>query len=83
MSLHLGQIPSLTTELAAFEHLKIIVSSGFLCNFIQIFLILADNENWHNILSVLIIPDHCFKLRVTCLIASYIMVSPNVMLAGE
>ena len=33
MSLNLSQITSLTTELAALEHLKIIVSSGFLCNF--------------------------------------------------
>ena len=34
------------------ELLKDIVSPGFLHNFIQIFLILADNQNWHNILSV-------------------------------
>ena len=27
------QIPSLTTELAALEHLKTILSPGFLCNF--------------------------------------------------
>ena len=33
MILNLGLIPSLNTELAAIEHLKIKVSSGFLCNF--------------------------------------------------
>ena len=38
MNLNVGQIPSLTAELAALEHLKNIVSPGFLCNFIQIIL---------------------------------------------
>ena len=52
MSSNFGQIPSLSMQLAAFEHLKIIVSSGFLCNFIQIFLLLAGNENSHKILCV-------------------------------
>ena len=33
LSLNFGPIPSLTMELAALEHLKIIVSSCFLCNF--------------------------------------------------
>ena len=33
MSLNFGQIPSLTAELAAFEHLKATLSPGFLCNF--------------------------------------------------
>ena len=44
MGLNFGQIPSLTTELAALEHLKTTLSPGFLCNFIQIFLILADTR---------------------------------------
>ena len=45
----------------AFE--RNIVSRGFFFHFIfiKIFLLLADNQNMHNILSVLIWPDHCFK----------------------
>ena len=54
MSLNFGQIPPLTTELAAPERLKYLVCPGF----IPIVLLLADNQNWHNILN---------KLRVTCL----------------
>ena len=34
------------------QHVKTIVSPGFLRSFIQIFLILADNQKLHNILSV-------------------------------
>ena len=45
-----GKISSLTMELSALEHLKNIVSPGFLGKFIQILIILADNRNWHNIL---------------------------------
>ena len=32
MSLNVGQIPSLTMELAALEHLKFTLSPGFLCS---------------------------------------------------
>ena len=52
MSLIFGQILSLTMELSALEYLKNIVLPGFLRKFIKIFLILADNQNWQNILSV-------------------------------
>ena len=64
LSLHLGQIPSLTTELAAIECLKNIVSPGFLGHFIQIFLILADNQNWLISLVIEFSPFHCFKFWV-------------------
>ena len=49
-----GQIPSLTAELAALEHLKNAVSPSFLCNFYSEpdYPLLADDQNWHNILSV-------------------------------
>ena len=43
MSLNFGQIPSLTIELAALEHMKTILSPGFSAIFIQIFFILSDN----------------------------------------
>ena len=52
VSLNFGQISSLAIELAALEHLKIIVSSDLFCNYIQFVLIFADNQNWHNILNV-------------------------------
>ena len=39
----LGQIASLTMELAALEHLKLYIHQVFSAIFIQIFLILADN----------------------------------------
>ena len=63
MSLNFGQITSLTT-LAALEHLKMIVSSGFLCNFYSNLLILADNENWRNILSVWIYCWLLFQVKI-------------------
>ena len=53
MSLNFSQIPPLSTEIVAFERLKNIIPSMFSrALFIQIFLILADNQKWHNILSV-------------------------------
>ena len=48
MSLNFGQISSLTMELPALDHLKNIVSPGFLHNFYSDLF----NKNWHNILSV-------------------------------
>ena len=47
-----GQISSLTMELSSFEHLKNIVSPGFLRKFYSDLFNIADNQNWHNILSV-------------------------------
>ena len=43
VSLNFGQILSLTKELVALEHLKTILSPGFLCNFNSDLSILADN----------------------------------------
>ena len=63
MSLIFGQIPSLTTELVALEHLKTILSPGFLCNVITIILILADGYNWHNILCFWINSWSLFKVQ--------------------
>ena len=53
MSLNIGQISSLTMELSApWASAKYSFTRFPLQLFIQIFLILADNQNWHNILSV-------------------------------
>ena len=41
----------------------LITDYGTSASFIQIFLILADNQNWNNILSEYI-PDHCFKFSI-------------------
>ena len=52
MSFNFGLIPSLTTELAAPERLKNIVTAGFLGQFYsKLVLILADDFNWHKIFS--------------------------------
>ena len=63
MTLNLGQMPSLTTELAAFKHLKIIVSSSSSAVFFRSFFILADNRNWHNVLSVWIYSWSLFQVK--------------------
>ena len=47
MSLNFDQIPSLTTELAAFEHLEMYFNQVSSEIFIQNFLILVDNQNSH------------------------------------
>ena len=51
-AVNFGEIQPLTMQLVALERLKNIVSPGFLFLFIQIFLLLADNQNWYNILSI-------------------------------
>ena len=63
MSLNFGQISSLTMELAALELLKNIVSPGFLCNFYSDLFNIADNQNWHNILSVWIYSWSLFQVQ--------------------
>ena len=61
--LNFCQVSSLTVEWSALQHLKNIVSPGFLRIFVQIFLILADNQNWHYILSVWIYSWSPFQVQ--------------------
>ena len=63
MSLNFGQIPLLTTKLAALEYLKTTLSPGFQCNFY------SDLITRTGIISYVFefIPGHCFKFRVICL----------------
>ena len=50
VSLNFDLIPPLTMELAALNGVKIRCLHFFLAILIHIFLMLADKQNWHNIL---------------------------------
>ena len=72
MSLNFGQIPSLTTELAAFELLKKYFHQVSSAIYIQIFLILADNQTWHNTRDVFYVRREV-DLMKTAKVNAYIM----------
>ena len=52
MSLNFGQVPPLTTELAALEHLKNLFHHFFLVAIDQIIFKIAGNEEMHNIMDM-------------------------------
>ena len=66
ISLNIDLISPLTIEYAVFEGLKILFPQFFSAILIQLFLLLADKQNWHNILCLnLGLIAACFKFRVT------------------
>ena len=71
MSLNFGQIPPLTTELAAFEHLKMDVTTFFSVAINPVPFKLAGYEAMHNILGVFQFrPDWTICYRVSCPLVS-------------
>ena len=67
ISLNFGQIPPLTTELAALEHLKNRCHHVISIDIDPIFFKLAGNKGMHNIMNELEFrPDWATEYRVSC-----------------
>ena len=67
MSLNFGQIPPLTTELAALERLKIRCHHVISVDIDPIFFKLADNKDMHNIMNEFEFrPDRTTDYGVSC-----------------
>ena len=74
MSLNFGQIPSMTTELTALDHLKKKSFNRFSLHFLfRSFYYLQITRTGITSWVFEFIPDHCLKFRVTCLWASLLM----------